>query len=173
MHLPVNQLLVSYMTRAGKVSLPRFADSAPHVVQRSLADYTGTATGTAAGDDMVNWVIGQPLPLDHTVLPDRMSRPGGTIADIEVTEPDAWGTKADGLVNQAAGQLADGAAALRLTGPDDRDAVLDRLDLAERLRLQLDTLVIVRAPGRYREDLAAGLVSARADLIDTGAGEFS
>jgi anthraniloyl-CoA monooxygenase len=62
---------------------------------------------------------------------------------------------------------------VRLTGPDDRDAVLDRLDLAERLRLQLGTVVIVRAPERYREDLAAGLVSARADLIDTEAGGFS
>jgi anthraniloyl-CoA monooxygenase len=173
MHLPVDQLLVSYMTRAGKVSLPRFAESTPHVVQRSLADYTGTTTGKFTSDDIVDWVISQPLPLGHAVLPDRTSRPGGTIADIEVTEPDAWGTKADGLVDQAAGQLADGAAALRLTGPDDRDAVLDRLDLAERLRLQLDTVVIVLAPERYREDLAAGLVSARADLIDTGTGEFS
>ena len=117
MHLPVNQLLVSYMTRAGKVSLPRFADSTPHVVQRSLADYTGDRDRHRGRRRLVDWVIGQPLPLDHTVLPDRMSRPGGTIADIEVTEPDAWGTKADGLVDQAAGQLADGAAALRLTGP--------------------------------------------------------
>ena len=175
MHLPVDQLLVSYMTRAGKVSLPRFAESTPHVVQRSLAAYTGimttgTVTTGITGDEIVDWVISQPLALDHTVLPDRTSRPGGTIADIEVTEPDAWGTKADGLVDQAAGQLAGGAAALRLTGPDDRDSVLDRLDLSERLRLQLGTVVIVRAPRRFREDLAAGLVSARADLIDTGAG---
>ncbi|MDQ1722436.1 MAG: anthraniloyl-CoA monooxygenase [Pseudonocardiales bacterium] len=171
MHLPVDQLLVSYMTRAGKVSLPRFAESTPHVVQRSLAGYSGT--GDVPGGDIVDWVIRQPLRLDHAVLPDRTSRPGGIIADIEVTEPDAWGTKADGLADQAAGQLADGAAAVRLTGPDDRDAVLDRLDLAERLRLQLGTVVIVRAPERYREDLAAGLVSARADLIDTEAGGFS
>jgi hypothetical protein len=33
--------------------------------------------------------------------------------------------------------------------------------------------VIVRAPDLYRADLAAGLVSARADLIDTRDGEVS
>ena len=89
------------------------------------------------------------------------------MANIEVTEPDAWGAKADELAGQVAGQLADGAVAVRLTGPRQRDAVLDRLDLAERLRLQLGATVIVRAPEDCRADLAAGLVSARTDLIDT------
>lgn len=167
MHLPVDQLLVSYMTRAGKVSLTRFAESTPHVVQRSLAEYAGGRPGPAAGEDLVSWVISQPLPLDHAVVPDRAARPGGPVADIEVTEPDAWGAKADELAGQVAGQLADGAVAVRLTGPRQRDAVLDRLDLAERLRLQLGATVIVRAPEDCRADLAAGLVSARTDLIDT------
>jgi anthraniloyl-CoA monooxygenase len=174
MHLPVSQLLVSYMTRAGKVSLARFAESTPHVVQQSLADYSGAAPAAApgrlAGDELADWVISQPLPLGHAVVPHRTSPPPGPVTDVEVTEPDAWGTKADGLVDQVAGWLADGAAAVRLTGPADRDAVLDRLELAERLRLGLGATVIVRAPGRYRADLAAGLVSARTDLIDLTGG---
>jgi anthraniloyl-CoA monooxygenase len=173
MHLPVNQLLVSYMTRAGKVSLARFAETTPEVVRRSLTEYSGGRSGGVAGDDVIDWVISQPLPLDQTVTPNRAVRPGGPIADVEVTEPDAWGAKADGLVDQVAGQLADGAVAVRLTGPGDRDAVLDRLDLAERLRLQLGATVIVRAPGRCRADLAAGLVTGRTDLIDTSDGEGS
>jgi anthraniloyl-CoA monooxygenase len=173
MHLPVNQLLVSYMTRAGKVSLTRFAETTPQVVQRSLAEYSGASPGRVACDDMVDWVLSQPLPLDRAVVPNRASQPGGLIADVEVSEPDAWGTKADGLVDQVAGLLAGGVAAVRLTGPGDRDAVLDRLDLAERLRLQLGAIMIVRAPERCRADLAAGLVSARTDLIDIGAGEPS
>jgi len=161
------------MTRAGKVSLARFAETTPQVVQRSLAEYSGSSAGRVACDNMVDWVISQPLPLDHAVVPNRASPPGGLIGDVEVTEPDAWGTKADGLVDQVAGQLADGVAAVRLTGPGDRDAVLDRLDLAERLRLQLGAVTIVRAPERCRADLAAGLVSARTDLIDLSAGESS
>ncbi|HEX9352478.1 MAG TPA: FAD-dependent monooxygenase [Streptosporangiaceae bacterium] len=167
MHLPVNQLLVSYMTRAGKVSLPRFADSTPQAVRQSLADYAGAGAGQVTGDDVVDWVISQPLPLDHGIVPRRTSPLPGPVADVEVSEPDAWGTTADGLVGQVAGLLAGGAAAVRLTGPGDRDSVLDRLDLAERLRLDLGATVIVRAPDRYRADLAAGLVSARTDLIDT------
>jgi anthraniloyl-CoA monooxygenase len=142
-------------------------------VRRSLAEYCGASPGRAAGDDLVDWVISQPLPLDHAVMPSRATRPGGPVGDVEVTEPDAWGTKADGLADQVAGQLAGGAAAVRLTGPGDRDAVLDRLDLAERLRLQLGAITIVRAPERCRADLAAGLVSARTDLIDIDAGESS
>jgi anthraniloyl-CoA monooxygenase len=161
------------MTRAGKVSLARFAETTPQVVQRSLAEYSGASPGRVACDDMVDWVLSQPLPLDHAVVPNRASQPGGPIADVEVSEPDAWGTKADGLVDQVAGLLAGGVAAVRLTGPGDRDAVLDRLDLAERLRLQLGAIMIVRAPERCRADLAAGLVSARTDLIDIGAGEPS
>ncbi len=173
MHLPVNQLLVSYMTRAGKVSLARFAESTPHVVRRSLTEYSGGRPGQVTCDGMVDWVISRPLPLDHGVVPNRAARPGGLITDVEVTEPDAWGPKADGVVDQVAGELAGGAAAVRLTGPADRDAVLDRLDLAERLRLQLSATVIVRAPDRCRADLAAGLVSARTDLIDTSGGELA
>jgi anthraniloyl-CoA monooxygenase len=178
MHLPVNQLLVSYMTRAGKVSLARFAESTPQVVRQALADYSGpapgqlpgAAAGQLAGDELADWVISRPLPLDHAVVPHRTSPPPGPVTDVEVTEPDAWGTKGDGLVEQVAGWLADGVAAVRLTGPADRDAVLDRLDLAERLRLELGATVIVRAPGRHRADLAAGLVSARTDLIDVTGG---
>ena len=51
-------------------------------------------------------------------------------------------------------------------GPADRAAVLDRLDFAERLRLELGATVVVQAPARYLPDLAAGLVAGRTDLID-------
>ncbi len=171
MHLPVNQLLVSYMTRAGKVSLARFAESTPQVVQQSLADYCGATPGHVTGDELVDWVIRQPLPLDHGVVPDRAAPLRGPVAEVEASAPDAWGATADGLVDRVARVLAGGAAAVRLTGPGDRDSVLDRLDLAERLRLDLGAAVIVRAPDRYRADLAAGLVSGRTDLIDTRDGE--
>ena len=45
MHLPINQLLVSYMTRAGKVTLEHFAQSTPLVVARALQEYAGTPSG--------------------------------------------------------------------------------------------------------------------------------
>ena len=58
MHLPVNQLLVSYMTRAGKVSLARFAESTPQVVQQSLADYCGDRLSGAARGRATSWPTG-------------------------------------------------------------------------------------------------------------------
>ena len=57
-------------------------------------------------------------------------------------------------------------AGLRLVGPPDRDAVLTRLDLAERVRHRdRAKFVEVDAPAELRDDLAAGLVSGRVDRV--------
>jgi anthraniloyl-CoA monooxygenase len=39
------------------------------------------------------------------------------------------------------------------------------MDLADRVRTEVGGLIVVDAPARLRDDLAAGLVSARADLV--------
>jgi hypothetical protein len=44
--------------------------------------------------------------------------------------------------------------------------VLTRLDLAERVRLEVGGVVVVDAPAALRDDLAAALVSARTDLVE-------
>jgi hypothetical protein len=61
--------------------------------------------------------------------------------------------------------VAAGAAGCRVGGPPDRPSVLTRMDLAERLRAETGGLVVVEAPAAWRDDLAAGLVSARLDLV--------
>ena len=48
--LPVEQLMVAYMTRAGNVPLDRFAQSSPDVVRRALTDYAGTAPAATPPD---------------------------------------------------------------------------------------------------------------------------
>jgi anthraniloyl-CoA monooxygenase len=53
----------------------------------------------------------------------------------------------------------------RVVGPPDRPAVLTRLDLAERLRTEVGGIVVVDGPRALRGDLAAALVSGRADLV--------
>ena len=55
-----------------------------------------------------------------------------------------------------------------LTGPPTRPALLTRLDLAERVRLERGVLVAVEGPAGLRDDLAAGLVSGRCDLVMLG-----
>ena len=43
--------------------------------------------------------------------------------------------------------------------------MLTRMDLAERVRTEVGGLIAVDGPAGLRDDLAAGLVSARADLV--------
>ncbi|MDQ4118890.1 MAG: oxidoreductase, partial [Actinomycetota bacterium] len=54
---------------------------------------------------------------------------------------------------------------VRLRGPAERGALLTRLDLAERIRTETGALTVVEGPEALRDDLAAGLVSARTDLV--------
>jgi anthraniloyl-CoA monooxygenase len=51
--LPAEQLLVSFMTRAGKVRLDRSAGIAPDVVRRGLAQYAGCPVFAVPHDDLV------------------------------------------------------------------------------------------------------------------------
>jgi hypothetical protein len=60
---------------------------------------------------------------------------------------------------------ASGASGFRVTGPSDRPTVLTRLDLAERVRMATGRFVEVDGPPELRDDLAAGLVSGRADRV--------
>jgi 2-polyprenyl-6-methoxyphenol hydroxylase-like FAD-dependent oxidoreductase len=148
-HLPVERLMVSYMTRAGNVPLDRFAATSPDVVGAALGQYAGVEPQIP--DGLTGWVL------------DRARRdapPGAAVVDSVVDDP--WSARADAAVTAA---RATGAPAFRVVGPPDRPAVLTRLDLAERLRMELGATVIVDGPAELRDDLAAGLVSGRTDLV--------
>jgi anthraniloyl-CoA monooxygenase len=168
--LPVNRLLVSYMTRAGKVPLTRFAESTPHVVRAALADYAPDAPPDhlPLGDELIDFVVSRPLRCADGTLPDRTSRPRGTIAEVEFTDTDPWGPKADDALARLEDAVCSGDAAVRVTGPGRREDLLNRLNLGERLRTRGGLPVIVRGPREYLPDLAAGLVAGRADLIEFG-----
>ncbi|MBW0088093.1 FAD-dependent monooxygenase [Pseudonocardia sp. KRD-184] len=148
-HLPVERLMVSYMTRAGNVPLDRFAETSPDVVGAALAQYAGAAP--VVPDDVTGWV------LDHAADPPAVGA-AETVVDAVVEDP--WGREADAVV---AGST--GSGAVRVVGPPDRPALLTRLDLAERLRLEAGAVVTVEGPPELRDDLAAGLVSGRADRV--------
>ncbi|MFG1926035.1 FAD-dependent monooxygenase [Cryptosporangium sp. NPDC048952] len=82
LHLPVEQLLIAYMTRAGKVTLDRFAALAPDVVRAGLAQYAGCAPSDVPSEDRVDWVLAQPLPAHKT---PRATEPRP--AEPRATEP--------------------------------------------------------------------------------------
>ncbi|WP_055477157.1 FAD-dependent monooxygenase [Gordonia sp. HS-NH1] len=162
--MPVDQLMIAYMTRAGKVGIDRFAASAPEVARRGLAAYADVDPASVPDAATAQWIVGQPLVRGPWSFPSRgapaqlLSEPGTLRLDADVDS--AWGPEAGRLIAEAAH-----ATVVWLTGRGDRDAVLTRLDVGERLRRETGALVVVEAPDSSYDDLVAGLVSLRADLV--------
>jgi anthraniloyl-CoA monooxygenase len=169
LHLPVEQLMVAYMTRAGNVAPDRFAATNPGVVAAALGQYAGLDPKVVQiPADITSWVLDQPLRHDRGQFPRRVSgaNPDGaslhTITDV-VADP--WAQTGDAVVARARDAREAGADGFRLVGPADRLSVLTRMDLAERVRTEAGGLIVVDGPAELRDDLAAGLVSGRADLV--------
>lgn len=182
--LPVDQLMVAYMTRTGNVSLQRFAGTNPDIVRRGLAHFADVDPAAVAIEDVTDWVLGRPLVRGEHAWPsrildvserDRLSAPIPDIDARPTSEADfarvavdvdaPWGSAADALVKRLHDLTLVGWSGFWLTGSADRAAVLTRLDIGERLRAETDGFVVVEAPESLRDDLAAGLASARADLV--------
>jgi anthraniloyl-CoA monooxygenase len=68
-------------------------------------------------------------------------------------------------VRSARTAAAASAAGLLLQGSDDRPAVLDRLDIAERVRSATGLPTLASVPADLVDDAAAALVSARLDAV--------
>lgn len=166
--LPIAQLLSSYMSRAGNVSLERFARSNPNIVRQALAAFAGRDVQEIAvsSEDLNHWVLDQPLTHRGMDMPDRrLPEPGDAYPPLMVVEhcPEGpWSTRADALVEQAGSLDAHG---FHLVGPPDRTSVLDRLELAERLRRRTKVPVAASVPADLEDDAVAGLVSGRVDLV--------
>jgi anthraniloyl-CoA monooxygenase len=178
------QTAVAYMTRAGNVSLEQLAETNSDLVASALASYSRNGPPPASTEDPVAEVLEQPLAWKARRLPTRVLTPPlpadyrevtpatpealravpGIVA-LSVDVADAWGPEGDAVVEMVRGLLAGGADGVRLTDGDDRHALLDRLALAERLRLETGALVLVEGPEDLQADLAAGLISGRCDLV--------
>ena len=156
--LPVEQLFISYMTRAGKVTLERFAQTAPEVVDAGLAAYAGNAPGPGSHDDLAAWVV------EHA--------PGAGASTAEAHEvvvdlDDPWGPAGDALVAKVGALVGDPTTAVVVvTAADDEAAVLTMLETGERLRRDLGCTVVARASDRFLDHLVAALASGRVDRID-------
>ncbi|OZG26361.1 oxidoreductase [Williamsia sp. 1138] len=159
--IPVDQLMVAYMTRAGKVSLKRFAESAPDVARRGLADYADVRPDDVPDHDINEWVLSRPLHREGLTAATRMAddalRMEAAVVDVDLES--AWGEPADALLAALPTETL-----VWLTGAPHRDAVLTRLDFGERVR-HAGRVVVVEAPETYRSDLSAGLASLRTDLV--------
>ena len=124
--------------------------------------------GTPGGPgDITTWVLSRSLEYAGRTFPSRvLDGPGRvTLHTISDVVSDPWDESGDAVVAAARRARAAGAGGFRFRGPPDRPAVLTRLDLAERVRTEVGGLIVVEGPAAVRDDLAAGLVSGRADLI--------
>ncbi|GAA4398044.1 FAD-dependent monooxygenase [Tsukamurella soli] len=164
MTIPVAQLMLAYMTRAGKVTVERFAESAPHVVPAGLAAFAAVAPADVpAPGAITDWILTRPLVHSTHRFTGR-DAPSGLrdttrTARVTVTVR-PWSDEAAAIV---AGLPP--AGVYWLEGPDDRESTLDRLELGERIRLATDALVVADVPAALRADAAAALASARVDLV--------
>lgn len=166
--LGLEQLLIAYMTRAGKVTIDRFAALAPGVVAQGLADYAGVDVTAVPDDDRVTWVLGQPLVTDHHTWEDRVVDPASVAEPALVDVQDAWDTDADRLVAELAASHAGSTGVVSLTSAPDHGAMLTAFDVAERVKRATDAVVAVHVDSAHRELAAAALASGRADLVALG-----
>lgn len=162
--LPVAQLMVAYMTRAGKVSIERFIESTPNVAIPGIAEYAGVGSDVVPpATEVTGWVLRRPFEsgerrFPHRVAPESLRNAADT-AVIEVTMR-PWSADAAKLVENLPA-----ADTYWLTGADSRETVLDRLDLGERVRRATGAVVVADVPVGLEADAAGALASERVDLV--------
>ena len=167
------RLAAAYLTRAGAVSLDQVMDSNAYIIRAAAAGWAGVDKAEVPPEAISNWVIRQPLRLRGMCLPARMldlsqAGPGllsQVAGPVPVTFGDPWGPEARGLVSDVRELTGgDGTRLVLLTGADDQRSVLDRVQVAERIRLELGSPVAVTATLPHVPEIAAGLVAGRIDL---------
>ncbi|MDD7938375.1 FAD-dependent monooxygenase [Actinomycetospora lutea] len=179
--LPVEQLLVAYMSRAGNVSLDRFAAGTPDVVRTALRQWAGEEP--PAGAALADWALTRSLRastpgqepdleaadgapgargFDTRVVPDDPPALGATVLDTGTDDRPAGREE---VVEEAVARGAAVTGTVWLTGGDDRASVLTRLEVAERLRRRTPALVVVAGPHDLRDLLADGLAADRTHLV--------
>ncbi|MGI6798786.1 FAD-dependent monooxygenase [Gordonia sihwensis] len=140
-------IALSYMTRAGNLSVVDFARSEPATAAVALSALGSAPPADPA--DLIDWILDRAAPLD----------PAADIAVVEWSEPDAWSKAADALVVGLQSDI------VRLTGPDDGLSVDARIDLGERIKLTSDRQVFVELPSHSRPAAASAVAAGRCDGV--------
>ncbi|MGH3260531.1 MAG: hypothetical protein ACRDTV_20675, partial [Mycobacterium sp.] len=113
----------------------------------------------------VSWVFEQPVTIAGRRLARRLiddsAEFAGTV-DIPWSGPDPWGENGDVVVD---GLRRSGGSVVRLRGVDSLPAVQGRIDMAERIKLELGRSIIAQLPHSARGEAAAALVCGRCDLV--------
>lgn len=163
--------------RKGSVFLPgRLIDGCWHSVSpavvRTLCDEVGLRTvGISRLDDPSTDSGNQPSYVE-VLSPDAARAagecfPGSLLIGVVTCGPiGAWAPAGEVVLADCRRFLDAGCDGIRLNAGDtSRNALLSRLDLAERVRVETGGVAVVEGAPKYIDDLVAGLVTRRADLI--------
>ncbi|NHU44931.1 FAD-dependent monooxygenase [Rhodococcus sp. A14] len=166
-HVQAPELVaLSYMTRAGNLTVADYAVDHPDVVRSALL-HLGDAP-VSEPDSLDDWILSRPLA--HASL----ARPGRELASADIPVgvgvrhltwggDEVWGEQADELVGRL--QADPATAVVVLEGPDDAVAVGARIDLAERFGWHTACAVLVALPVTARPSGAAAVASNRCHAI--------
>lgn len=164
-HWPTDQLALSFMTRAGNLTISHYAEEQLATTRSAL-----TWLGNNVPDDVPSlddWVLSRPLSDSTLVLPERaisaqrlaMHTP---LENVEWNNLDPWSEEAD---RQLAQLSIPSEKPVLLSGPDTPDQSGARIDFAERLRLQSDRSVGIILPADERALAAAAVATGRTDFV--------
>lgn len=159
---PIEEVALSYMTRAGNLGVTDYAREQPDTVVAAVAHLDGEPPADSAR--LEDWVLSRPVHRGGLRLPTAEvseSQLDQRVESVQWTEPDVWGEAADAEV----ARLRDGTEAVRLTGPAGAQFLGARIDFAERLVLQTDRLVVVDLPAEARSQGAAAVAARRCHAV--------
>lgn len=192
---PAALVTVAYFSRGGNVPVSKVQESHPETAVKALEQYAGVAdVQVPDAGAIAPWVIGQPFEAPRVKSRTRLLLngldgipPGLTsddvvdLTDVGSDEPGAcdafilghldvprhdWmGEAGNELVASCRRMVEAGSDGIVLHGSPDREAVLDRLSLGERIRMETSSVVAVEAPVSRLSDLVDGLVGGRTDLL--------
>lgn len=143
------ELALSYMTRAGNLTVADFARHEPSTAIAALSPLGGEPP-TAPGE-LDDWILARcaPTPADAETI------------RITWTAPDVWSPAADRVVSDVGSRRS----VVELDGPADSTAVGARIDLAERLRLTTEAHTVVLLPNDFRSQAAAAIATRRTHAV--------
>jgi 2,3-dihydroxybenzoate-AMP ligase len=187
--LPPTALMLAYLSRGGVVSAKRVAQTDGALVATALHETalqetallgSGPVDGPLVAESLVaaalDDLLDRPCVIGGRTFPSRVLGDGPAeerwrVVAADVRDP--WGEEAAAVVEAARQWADDGAEVILLTGSIARDRLLDRLALAENVRLALagnvrpggPVAVAVEADRGYADDIVDAVIAGRVDLV--------
>ncbi|NKY41879.1 FAD-dependent monooxygenase [Nocardia cerradoensis] len=168
LHLGPARIAVAYLSRTGAVPLESALTTSEAIMRTAAAEWAGVDAADIPTDNFVDWVLGRPLHTDRLHTETRIVDATADVSQrLVVTSADPWDSAGDAVVERVRECVRSDGRPVLLTGGADRDSLLDRLAVAERVRLETGATVAVTAAPDFSSDVVAGLLAGRIDLVHT------